>query len=160
MSLSTSLQLMSQSLFRVEALEKVSCLCSQGMCSLRELLSNIYGKGSEEMKIYSFSCILHTVYSWFPLRSRCQFLIKCMPHTLSIILILQKPSLQLIKLSLSSPLASRPLFYHFNVVASSAVICFLVMCQFAREVTWDQMLFFTAQIIFKDSGGKESGKNR
>lgn len=49
-----TLQSMSQHLFHVEAVEKaVSCLSIQGICSLRELLTNNYGKGSEEMEIYS-----------------------------------------------------------------------------------------------------------
>lgn len=64
-------------------------------------------------------------------------------------------------------LPSQPRCCHFNVVASSAAICFLVMCQREREVVWDQELYFsgffyTAQFIFSRCRGgiKVEGRKR
>lgn len=88
--------------------------------------------------------------------SRCQFLIKCNPHTVSIIFILQI-LICISSSSLSISFSSWPHCYHFNVVASSAVTHFLVMCQCAREVIQDQMLFFFLQLssYSADAGGKK-----
>lgn len=78
------------------------------------------------------------------------FLIKCILHTLSITFILRSllySSSSALSLSrCRSCSLSRPCCYHFNVVAPSAVICFLVMCQCAREVAWDQLPFFHTSV--------------
>lgn len=68
---------------------------------------------------------------------------------------------------LSALLAVRPWCYHFNVVASSAVICSLVMCQCARE-RWHEIRcpFLTARFRFsvmqmvKKVEGREREKER